>query len=45
VTLTARQASRVVNHCVCTCCAHYPGEQDDLRASVNPIVLGGLRRI
>ena len=26
-----------------TCCAHYPGEQDDPHMSVHPVVLGGLR--
>ena len=26
-----------------TCCAHYPGEQDDLHMSVHQVVLGGLR--
>jgi hypothetical protein len=28
---------------VCTCRAHYPGEQDDLRMSVGPVALDGLR--
>ena len=39
----ARQASRVASHRVRTCCAHYPGEQSDLPASVHPIAPGGLR--
>jgi hypothetical protein len=43
VPLTARQASRVANHRVCTCRAHYPGEQVDLRMSVVLVDLGGLR--
>jgi len=28
---------------VYTCRAHYPGEQDDLRMSVGPVALDGLR--
>jgi hypothetical protein len=39
----ARQASRVASHRVRTCCAHYPGEQGDLRLSVYPIAPDGLR--
>ena len=39
----ARQASRVASHRVRTCCAHYPGEQDDLHLPVYPIAPGGLR--
>ena len=38
-----RQASRVASPRVRTCCAHYPGEQSDLRLSVHPVALGGLR--
>jgi len=26
-----------------TCCAHYPGEQDDPHRSVPQVILGGLR--
>jgi len=39
----SRQASRVASHRVRTCCAHYPGEQGNLLASVDPIAPGGLR--
>ena len=39
----ARQVSRVASHRVRTCCAHYPGEQDDVHVSVYPVVLDGLR--
>ena len=41
--LTARQASRVANHRLHTCRAHYPGEQVDLHLSVPSVDLGGLR--
>ena len=38
-----RQASRVASHRVRTCCAHSPGEQGNLPASVDPIAPSGLR--
>src|SRR5262245_17535694 len=39
----APQASRVASHRVRTCCAHYPREQGDLPAPVDPIAPSGLR--
>jgi hypothetical protein len=38
-----RQASRVANPRLHTCCAHYPGEPIDLHLSVRPVDRSGLR--